>query len=170
MKTYKEAGHDKPKQNGRNLYPFVDILTVAFIILLFAIRYGSDRKAFAIMATIVGITDIVLGIIQMAWSSSRIKNDSGKDVICKPETGTEPFILPAGETAYDIDGYAANGHIYKIGDGTHVTIKENDNFSTCTIAGKTINLIDRAGKLEKAPDTGWNPLFRAAGRENDLAK
>ena len=169
MKTFYEAGHDKPKQNRVNFYYLVEFFAVVLVVIAFlAMETDIDRRTLKIAGGLVTGTTFALFAIQVD-GSTRIANNSNKDVLCKPDSGSEPFLLPAGQVAYDVDGYALDGNVYKTPDGLHITITADGEMKIASILGKMVGKIGKAGRLRTSPDAGWKPLFEAAAEGKGVA-
>jgi len=91
-------------------------------------------------------------------------NESRDTVYIKPEHGAGVFMLGPGSTYRgEQDGIAANGNVIKSSDRIDLIVKAGGTVeivqkNPITLAVETI----RAGRLKRAPDEGWRPLFDKA--------
>ncbi|SFC86665.1 hypothetical protein SAMN05421780_1115 [Flexibacter flexilis DSM 6793] len=94
---------------------------------------------------------------------SWLTNKTNIDIWFKPEEGTKAASLASNTaTISKIDGFAFNGKIYKVSDGTTVTINEDSTITYSVVYADVLELVAypfRTKPLKSPPDEGWNDLF-----------
>jgi hypothetical protein len=145
----------------KNLYALSDIMFIAsFLIMLLCIIAKLDKK-FVCLSIIIGIVGALVLLLQIAKGQSKITNKSNKQLFYKLEGPNTPEIIGAKSIIYNADGVKSNGKVYKICDGTHITVKENGEVYTNSLIGTFFNTF-RGGYIEKGDvDNTFVPLFNA---------
>jgi hypothetical protein len=97
-------------------------------------------------------------------ATADVINESRGTVYIKPEHGAGVFMLGPGSTYRgEQDGIAANGDVIKSSDRIDLIVRADGRVeilqkNPITLAVETI----RSGRLRRAPDDGWRPLFDKA--------
>lgn len=144
----------------RNLYAAVDVMAVVTLLLLVATMAKKEKSlgyAFAGM----GAASFITLLIQMCCGKTRIENESGTVIYTKSEEGCDAVELDPGMERYNIDGVKNQGRTYKLVDGVHGVAKNDGTVKVKSFTGKFINRILGGGELSCAPDSCWEPLFKA---------
>lgn len=112
----------------------------------------------------------IISILAVAGSAivgsavADVINESPGIVYIKPEHGSAVFMLGPGSIFHgEQDGIAANGNVIKSSDRIDLVVKADGRVeivqkNPITLAVENI----RAGRLHRAPDKGWQPLFDKA--------
>lgn len=151
--------NDKKNQTIKaDLYFVVDIfIIIAIVFIIIGIIKGEKRYI-----TPFGVSSIIatfLFMLQANKGKSVVHNMSNEVIYAKPEEGTEPVAVPPHGELYDIDGFKANGKVYKISDGVHARVFKNGITMVTSITGYIISKL-RGGVILSAPkDGGWQKLF-----------
>jgi hypothetical protein len=97
-------------------------------------------------------------------AAADVINESAGVVYIKSEHGAHVFMLGPGSTYRgEQDGIAANGDVIKSSDRIDLVVRADGRVgilqqNPITLAVENI----RAGRLNRAPDDGWQPLFDKA--------
>ena len=141
-----------------DLYAVVDILAM-LAIMLFLFSGKREDKTILMGCYITGMFILIILAIQTKFGQSMVKNNSDEVIYAKPEEGTEPVAVPPHGELYDIDGFKANGKVYKISDGVHARVLKNGITMVISITGYIISKLRGAVILSAPKDGGWQKLF-----------
>lgn len=141
-----------------DLYAVVDILAM-LAIMLFLFSGKREDKTILMGSYITGMFILIILAIQTKFGQSMVKNNSDEVIYAKPEEGTEPVAVPPHGELYDIDGFKANGKVYKISDGVHARVLKNGITMVISITGYIISKLRGAVILSAPKDGGWQKLF-----------
>ena len=130
---------------------------MAFFIMLMFCKNAKD--SWYLGTVIVAVFFCVLAYT----SESKVTNKSDTAIKAKPEDACKPLIdVAPGVEHYGFDGVKSQGEVFKARNGTHITVRKDGGITTKSIAGKMANsFLTRAGYISKAPDSCWEPLFKA---------
>ena len=150
---------DKKNQTIKaDLYFVVDIFIIIAIVFII-IGIIKKEKIYGVGMVSTGIIAGLIFLLQMYKGKSVVHNMSNEVIYAKPEEGTEPVAVPPHGELYDIDGFKANGKVYKISDGVHARVFKNGITMVTSITGYIISKL-RGGVILSAPkDGGWQKLF-----------
>lgn len=141
-----------------DLYAVVDVLAM-LAIMLFLFSGKREDKTILLWSQVTMILTTLTALAQTLWGQAMVKNNSDEVIYAKPEEGTEPVAVPPHGELYDIDGFKANGKVYKISDGVHARVFKNGITMVTSITGYIISKL-RGGVILSAPkDGGWQKLF-----------
>ena len=140
-----------------NLYAVTDILAlVAIIVLAFSVK--KKDETFLITSGIFTLFAVIVFLIQAKWGQTKVSNQSSSMIYAKPEEGAEPVeVSPQGEY-FGTDGVKAGGKVYKLPNGVHATVSQNDKVSIASLTGTLMYMLI-GGVLPTPPDGGWQKLF-----------
>ena len=143
-----------------DLYAVVDILAiVAITLLVLYAKREEEEKSILMGSYITGMFILIILAIQTKFGQSMVKNNSDEVIYAKPEEGTELVAVPPHGELYDIDGFKANGKVYKISDGVHARVLKNGITMVISITGYIISKLRGAVILSAPKDGGWQKLF-----------
>lgn len=149
---------DKKNQTIKSdLYFVVDIFIIIAIVFII-IGIIKKEKIYGVGMVSTGIIAGLIFLLQMYKGKSLVHNMSDEMIYAKPEEGTEPVAVPPHGELYDIDGFKANGKVYKLPDGVHATVSQNGKVSIASLTGTLMYMLI-GGVLPTPPDGGWQKLF-----------
>lgn len=149
---------DKKNQTIKaDLYFVVDIFIIIAIVFII-IGIIKKEKIYGVGMVSTGIIAGLIFLLQMYKGKSVVHNMSDEVIYAKPEEGTEPVAVPPHGELYNIDGFKANGKVYKIPDGVHAKVSQNGKVSIASLTGTLMYMLI-GGVLPTPPDGGWQKLF-----------
>lgn len=149
---------DKKNQTIKaDLYFVVDIFIIIAIVFII-IGIIKKEKIYGVGMVSTGIIAGLIFLLQMYKGKSVVHNMSDEVIYAKPEEGTEPVAVPPHGELYNIDGFKANGKVYKIPDGVHAKVSQNSKVSIASLTGTLMYMLI-GGVLPTPPDGGWQKLF-----------
>lgn len=149
---------DKKNQTIKaDLYFVVDIFIIIAIVFII-IGIIKKEKIYGVGMVSTGIIAGLIFLLQMYKGKSVVHNMSDEVIYAKPEEGTEPVAVPPHGELYNIDGFKANGKVYKIPDGVHAKVSQNGKVSIASLTGTLMYMLI-GGVLPTPPDGGWQKLL-----------
>jgi len=148
---------DVMKDKKLNTYLCGDIsffaLLIAFVLFQFN-KVSEKLLAFFVVFTAFFYAISLLG-------KAFVKNNYSKNIFAKSENNGEIFTIPSGGVKKDIDGICVNGNVYKLTDGTKVTVDENGKVRYYSLSALLLNKFRKIDydKLDDYAKNEWKPLF-----------
>lgn len=145
-------------EENKNLdgYYLADIATTVTILLFVLFITGKTGESWFAF----GIALISAALIYAMFSSSQLQDETEAEVCVKDENTEETVNVLKGETVKGIDGAKVAGTVYKIPDGVHAVVMNDNTIKIRSLWGRLIYKV-RGGELSAASDEAWKPLFEA---------
>lgn len=146
------------KEKKINTYLCGDVSFVVF--LLSVIAYSFNKVSTKFMGFVLGIC-AVFYVFSMIFGKAYVINESEKDIYAKDENSDTNYKILPGHYKSNIDGISVNGVVYKITDGTKVTIDKSGKVRYNSFSAWILNKIRKIDyeKLDDFAKKEWKPLF-----------
>ncbi len=129
---------------------------VTILLLLFVILTKRGVVPLALSVLLGGISFAS----QVVFGKAHVFNNSSSTTEAKEENGRDIIEVQPGSVSPAIDGVRVGDAVYKLPVGVHATIDTEGNLKAHSLTGKFLLAI-AGGRLAKAPDQYWQPLFGA---------
>lgn len=140
----------KRNENG---YLFTDITIIVAIIVLF----WKKEPVYIVPIVIIAVVFFTMSVLNQG---TKVINKYDKDILAKDDDSDVVHTVKSGDYKGNVDGIKLDGKVYKLPDGVRATVTKSGKIRICSIVGSLIYW-GAGEELAKAPDAGWDNLFKA---------